>query len=208
MSKLVFRELDVVWRRFISLRKTLKENGVETKKDLSYQPKHVRDEYIIFTELLKVDKRKKPGNVLLEFERYKKTGLAFKSHALGFDLSKIKDLRNQKYKSGSGMAAKVTDALAREGDRLEAFDVTRKKIDIAYNRTRLRKVISFQRLQVGDFKFMLRLPDNFFVNIGDTAYNKSAFEFVHDVRNMSASFEENLVPLFEDSDESLSIYKW
>jgi hypothetical protein len=55
-----------------------------------------------------------------------------------------------------------------------------------------------------NIEFMENLPDNYFINIGDTSYNKNGLDFIYDYHNSSTDFTNNLEDYIRE--ENLFIY--
>lgn len=178
------------WSRFEAMRRAL--NPYDIKKDLLRMPKWVRRDYEIFKRLLKIDKRFAPKRVREEFSLYKQSALIFKSLALSFDLEKT-GLFDQydKYKASNKRVATVTTVAAYHNvkgitDIKQAMGAV--WIDYKVRANRLKIYLA----GIKPDKWLMDLPMDYRIQINDTTYSKSGFEFYGDYLNKSEDWEENL----------------
>jgi len=169
-----------------------------TRKSLMKAPISLYKEYILFKAFLgETDGRLTPQTQVRRFKRYKKTALAFKSESLGIDLSKNSAFDSfDRYSSSSKIIAKVTDGMVKTGTQLKSIETQTKRIHVGYKKTSMKKVVIFSLQDPSDrpLSFMSTLSPKLYINIGDTAYNKNALDFVDDYLNQSDDFAENLEP--------------
>lgn len=175
----------------------------ETKKDLRRASLEVQKTYFKYQKLLQTDRRWKPSTTIAEFKKYRTTALIFKSLVLKKNLAKSKEFdQYDKYQASSKKAAIVTNALMAynlgNGKlKLNDLNTESRLIHIAYKKQALRTVVLPKLTPANDLMWLANMPDDWYVNINGTSYNKTAFDFVYDYYNQSNDFAENLDPLVD-----------
>lgn len=190
-----------LYTRFQRLRIALKP--IISKKDLFKLSKTNLREYYKFKAFLDIDGRYKPKTVLRVFKKYNKTGLVFKGHDLKFDLSKTGFFDEyDKFKSSAKQIAKVTNAMQLKEATLIKINQKKDLINVRYNVKSIRNVITFE--VEPDIRFLEEMPEDYYINIDDTAYNKNGLDFVFDYFNQSEDYTNNLDSNVDN--QELSIY--
>ena len=190
-----------IYDRFVRMRRELKQ--YKSKKDLLRADKSFLKDYFSFVKFLGEDARLRPDNHYTQFKKYKQSGLKFKSHYLGINLSlnKAFDVFDR-YQSSKKIIAIVTNAMVRAKTKLTYIASSFNNVDVAYKKTRRLKTIQFKiKENFNDsFDFFNFLPTNYYVNIDGTSYNKNGLDFHHDYLNQSNDFVDNLLESVESFD--------
>jgi len=172
-------------RKLITL---LNKKKLKTKKDLVKLKAGELKKYLKYRTYLRVDGRLKPLNVIRQFKKYRKTSRYFKAIDLHFNPHNF-TLRGvllaDKYKAGRSLASYVTTAMQEFETELNDIHKETRQIDVAYNRRKTKQGLT---IKVSDLDFMQGLPNNIYINIDGTAYNKNGLDFIHDYLNQSEDF--------------------
>ena len=179
-----------LFNRFGKLKRLLSRKKIIKKKDLLKLKSKDMKEYFTFRAFLKVDGRLRPESVRREFKKFKNTAIKFKSEDIGLNLKKTGYFdKNDKYKSSKKAVAVVTDAIQKHGSQITSLKEKTELVDIRYKQTALRKVIY---VGIDDLEFLEELPENYYINIEGTSYNKNGLDFVFDYFNQSNDYTQNL----------------
>jgi hypothetical protein len=179
----------------------------EKKKDLLGLPSQTRKEYIYWVKYFNIDGRMKPLNVIRELRMFKKDNIYFKSEMLGYDLTKMGCFdKYDMYTSSKKVVSIVTNAMIYGGIKLKNLSCSYEYIDISYNRGGMRKIVKFDSENYNlDWVGEIR-DSSIFVNIKDTAYNKSFMDFEYDYFNQSSDFVSNLIERVNN--QEIYFFRW